>query len=177
MLRLQKLILVIIALTLVAWAPIGYTGLPRTTDFSIRWVSRAGPAIITQDGTYGDHGQAAGFWWNETSVEDYYPIESWSFTNISNVVRVAWDLRATLVKVDDGRPLYDELFQTGPCVPLGTPGPRPPRPKPFSRVDFKVSVVSTKNVTATWKDGVENSTSFGENRYSLSFPHWDSGAQ
>ena len=81
--------------------------------------------------------------WNETDIADGYQIESYSFSNITNVVGIDWDFRALLAKTENGIPVYVFYERPLPWQP----------PRPFNGLNFQISFQTRKTFTASWSNG------------------------
>jgi hypothetical protein len=145
--RARGLTLIGTILAMTLWAPIGYTGLPRTQEFSTHSLHLIDAGIVSyqpwtdQNGAvhpFREYGEA-NLQWNTSNIVDGYQVESYNFSNIPNVVAIDWDFHGLIAKVQNGVPVYEDLFPNinGPVYP-------------FDGTNFQMTYESFKSYHAQW---------------------------
>jgi len=132
---------------MIVWLPVGYTGLPRTQEFSTHTIHLIDAGIVSyqpwtdQNGAihpFREYG-GANLQWNTSNVVDGYQVESYNFSNVPNVVGIDWDFHTLIAKAQNGVPVYEDVFPNlnGPVFP-------------FEGTNFQMTFQSFKSYHAQW---------------------------
>ncbi len=100
------------------------------------------------------------FLWNTSNIIDGYRVESLNLSTIPNVVDVGWDFEGLIAKVQNGTPLYEDVFPNinGPVYP-------------FDKTNFQIEFQSLKSYHAEWQS---NATTYATDPGNItqSIPDW-----
>jgi hypothetical protein len=161
--RLYSTIGIFVALAI--WSPIAFTGLPRTATFALRIVNYVDAGVVAYQPWTDQYGyvhpyQEYGLMFvelNYSNMIDGYPVESYNFSNIANVVGVDWYFHTLFAKVENGNPVYEG----GACC---DPPLMDVLVHPFNGINFQATYSSLKHYEAEWDGNTFVDTSpFGGN--------------